>query len=104
MKRFADLGIAQDDGKMYDCRSVSVAEIVNSEIEVIDFALGVTTKYGDGRAVVHFRHASTGEDGKFFTACRCLLRALGQVHEADLPFLTTIKCNKYGRARRYYFC
>lgn len=37
-KRFSELGIKQqDDRKIFNCQQVSITDVLNSEIEVIDF-------------------------------------------------------------------
>lgn len=47
-KRFSELGIKQqDDRKIFNCPQVSVTDILNSEIEVIDYLPDVKTKHGE---------------------------------------------------------
>lgn len=50
-KRFSELGIKQqDDRKIFNCQQVSITDVLNSEIEVIDFIPENTTR---GRSVSH---------------------------------------------------
>lgn len=49
-KRFSELGIKQqDDRKIFNCQQVSITDVLNSEIEVIDFIPGMKTQHGEGR-------------------------------------------------------
>lgn len=60
-KRFSELGITvQDDRNIFNCQQVSITDILNSEIEVIDFLPSVTTQHGEGRYLVHFRIVEGG--------------------------------------------
>lgn len=46
-KRFSELGIKQqDDRKIFNCQQVSITDVLNSEIEVIDFIPGMKTQHG----------------------------------------------------------
>ena len=45
-KRFSELGVTVDDGrKIFNCQQVSITDILNSEIEVLDFLPDVKTKH-----------------------------------------------------------
>lgn len=103
-KRFSELGITVDDGrKIFDCQQVSITDILNSEIEVIEALPEVKTKHGEGRCLVHFKITDTGEEGKFFTNSASLKSALSQVKEEDYPFITVIKATKCGKGKIYRF-
>lgn len=103
-RRFAELGIKVDDGrKMFDCPQVSITDILNTEIEITDYAPGVTTKHGEGRYVVRFADTATGEEGKFFTNAAPLKNALDKVQKEDFPFLTVIRAAKCGDGKTYRF-
>lgn len=55
-KRFSELGIKQQDSrKIFNCQQVSITDILNYEIEVIDFLPDVKTQHGEGRYLVHYR-------------------------------------------------
>lgn len=46
-KRFSELGIKQqDDRKIFNCQQVSITDVLNSEIEVIDFIPGMKHNTG----------------------------------------------------------
>lgn len=52
-KRFSELGIKQqDDRKIFNCQQVSITDVLNSEIEVIDFIPGMKTQHGEGRYLI----------------------------------------------------
>lgn len=103
-RRFSELGVIVDNGlKIFNCQQVSITDILNSEIEVIDFVSDVKTKHGEGRCLVHFRMIDGSEEGKFFTNSQSLKNALSQVKEEDFPFLTVIKALKCGKGKIYQF-
>ncbi len=104
MKRFSELGIKQqDDKKIFNCPQVSVTDILNSEIEVIDFLPDVKTKHGEGRYLIHYRTVEDGEEGKFFTNSSSLKSVIDQIAKEDFPFITIIKAIKCGNGKIYQF-
>lgn len=104
LKRFSDLGITQqDDRKIFNCHQVSIEDILNIEIEVMDFVQDMKTKHGDGRCLIHYVEHESREEGKFFTNSVSLKSALLQVTDEDLPFITTIKATKCGIGKIYQF-
>jgi len=103
-KRFSELGIKQQDSrKIFNCQQVSITDILNYEIEVIDFLPDVKTQHGEGRYLVHYRMEDGGEEGKFFTNSQALKSCLDQVREEDFPFITVIKATKCGKGKIYQF-
>lgn len=61
MKRFSDLGVTVDAGNnIFQVQQVSITDILNSEIEVLDFESGVRTQHGENRYVVKIK--SDGKD------------------------------------------
>lgn len=102
-KRFSDLGVTVDnERKIFNCQQVSITDILNSEILVIEHLANVKTKHGDGRDLVHFQSVD-GVEGKFFTNSQSLKSALAQVKEQDFPFLTTIRATRCGNGKIYRF-
>lgn len=103
-KRFADLGIQIDDErKIFNCEQVSITDILNTEIEVIDFLPSVKTKHGEGRYLVHFKRTDANIEGKFFTNATSLKAVLDKVQREDFPFVTTIRAQKCGNGKLYQF-
>lgn len=103
-KRFSELGITQqEDKKIFNCRQVSIEDILNVEIEVIDFISDVKTQHGEGRSLIHYQTSDEREEGKFFTNSASLKSALLQVASDDLPFITTIRATKCGKGKIYQF-
>lgn len=48
MRRFSELGIKQvDDKKIFNCQQVSISDVINCEIEVLDFIPNMKTTHGD---------------------------------------------------------
>ena len=103
MKKFSDMGIVVKGGNMFDVEKVSINDILNCEIEVLDFHSGVKTKNGDDRYVVKIKHED--KECKFFTNCSRIKDALLLISKEDFPFLTIIKQRKLGsgNGRIYYF-
>lgn len=102
MARFSDLGIAPvEDKKIFNCQQVSISEIINCEIEVLDFIANVKTSHGEGRYLVRF--LQDGSEGKFFTNSSAIKSALDQIPKDKFPFTTVIKCTKMGNGKMYQF-
>ena len=87
MRRFSELGIKQvDDKKIFNCQQVSISDVINCEIEVLDF--------------VKFRQ--DGQEGKFFTNSSAIKSVLDQIPKDEFPFLTTIRSTKLGSSGKMY--
>lgn len=100
MKRFSDLNIEMpEDRRIFECPQVSITEVINCEIEVMEYLPEVKTRHGDGRYLVHFKR--DGMEAKFFTNSRNIKSTLEAVDKTDYPFLTTIKCIKVGSSTIY---
>lgn len=104
MKRFSELGVKMpEQDKVFNVQQVSITDIINTEIEVIDYIPDVKTKHGDGRCLIRFRYPETGNEAKFFTASANIKIALEQISKEDFPFSTIIKAVKLGNSKTYQF-
>ena len=104
MNKFADFGINTLENKnIFPVPVISIEEITNCEIEVMDFEAGVNTKHGSDRYVVKVRHE--GVERKFFTNATPIKEALTKVSKENFPFLTTIKQQRFGSGsgKTFYF-
>ena len=102
MKRFSDLNIdLSEDSRIFECPQVSITEVINCEIEVMEYLPDVKTRHGEGRYLVHFKR--DGRESKFFTNSRNIKSTLEAVGKEDYPFTTTIKCTKIGNSTIYKF-
>jgi len=104
MKRFADFGINTLENKnIFQVPQISIEEIINSEIEVLDYEAGITTEHGDDRYILKIKIG--GEEKKFFTTASPIKEALRQIPKDDYPFQTIIKARKFGTGNKktYYF-
>jgi hypothetical protein len=102
MKKFCDMGIKPvDDRKIFNCNQVSITDVVNCEIEILDYIPNVKTQHGDGRYLIHYRYG--GVEGKFFSNSTNIKSALDQISKEDFPFSTTIRCAKCGNGKIYQF-
>lgn len=104
MKKFSDFGInTLSDKHIFPVPVVSISDLVNCEIEVIDFEADVKTRHGDGRYVVKVKHENT--ECKFFTNATPIKEALDRVPKTDFPFSTIIKQQRFGSGsgKTFYF-
>lgn len=104
MKKFSDLGINTLDNKVvFTVPKISISEVLNCEIEVLDYEAGVKTAHGPDRYVVKIK--ADGVESKFFTNATPIKEALDKINKTDFPFLTTIKQQKFGSGsgKTFYF-
>lgn len=104
MKRFSDLGVKVESGNnIFPVEQVSITDILNSEIEVLEYESGVKTQHGDDRYVVRIK--VDGRECKFFTNSSPIKEALDKISSTDFPFLATIRARKLGtgNSKMYYF-
>lgn len=83
---FADIGIngrieTKDGKKFFDTVRVSISDILNLPITVIDFESGIDTKHGAGRYVVRIK--SGGVEKKFMTNSFTLKSMLDQARRQE---------------------
>lgn len=95
MKKFSEMGIKLNEEKnIFPVQQISITDVTNCEIEILDFATAVKTKFGEDRYVVRIRIEN--EERKFFTNASPIKEALDKVDKADFPFTTIIKPIKFG--------
>lgn len=93
MTQFADIGfIYQRDGKKdFSASKISLRDIVNEQVTIIDFETDIKTREGENRYVVLLNLPNHGER-KFFTNNDKMKKALDMARDKNmLPFETTIK-------------
>lgn len=104
MKRFSDFGIQTlEDKNIFAVPIISIEEVTNCEIEVIDFEANVKTRHGDGRCIVKILFE--GIERKFFTNAAPIKEALNKIPKASFPFTATIKQQRFGSGsgKTFYF-
>lgn len=104
MKKFSELGVnVIDNHNVFPVPKVSITDVLNCEIEVLDFESGVKTQHGEDRYVVKVKQ--DGVECKFFTNSTPIKEALNQISKEEFPFTTTIKVQKFGTGsgKTYYF-
>jgi hypothetical protein len=102
MKKFSELGVKQEDErKLFNCQQVSITDIVNCEVEILDYIPNIKTKHGDGRYLIRYR--KDGAEGKFFSNSTNIKNAIDQISKEDFPFTTTIKATKCGNGKIFQF-
>lgn len=104
MRRFSDLGVSVEAGNnIFPVQQISITDILNSEIEVLDYEAGVKTQHGENRYVVKIK--VDGRECKFFTNSSPIKEALNKIPCSEFPFITTIRAKKLGvgNSKMYYF-
>lgn len=104
MKRFSDLGVkALEDKNIFNVPVISVQDVINVEIEVLDFEANVKTAHGDGRYILKVKHE--GRECKFFTNAAPIKQAIDKINKSDMPFKTIIKQQRFGSGsgKTFYF-
>jgi len=104
MKKFSDFGIKTNEDKtIFAVPTISIEEVTNCEIEVIDFEANVKTRHGDGRVILKVKYE--GIERKFFTNATPIKEALQKIDKQDFPFVTTIKQQRFGSGsgKTFYF-
>lgn len=104
MKKFSDFGIEIDIGQnIFPVQQISITDILNCEIEVLDYEAGVKTQHGDNRYVVKIKHEGT--ECKFFTNSTPIKEALRKIPKNEFPFTATVRVRKLGTgsSKIYYF-
>lgn len=104
MKKFSDFGInTLQNRNVFAVPVISIEEVTNCEIEVLDFEANITTKYGPGRYIVKIMFE--GVERKFFTNAVPIKEALDQVSKEKFPFSTIIKQQRFGAGsgKTFYF-
>ncbi len=109
MKKFSELGIAytpEDGKKRFPGKAVRLSAIVNKEIEIHDYEKDVKTSQGEGRYIVSFKDAKTGEWAKFFTASEEMKQLVDKASDIEdsFPFSTVIESEVFdGNKVKYRF-
>ena len=100
MKKFSDLNIKISQPTIFEAQQITIVEILNEEIEVLDFQKNVTTSYGEGRYIILIR--KQGKQFKFFTDAKRIKEQLDQVNKEDLPFIAKISVQRFGDKKKTY--
>ena len=103
MKNFSEFSVVPlEEAKIFHVQQISITDILNITIEVLDYENGITTEYGDDRYIIKCR--VDGVEKKFFTTAAPIKNALKQIPESGFPFTTIIKKESYGGSRgTFYF-
>jgi len=100
MKKFSDLNVKIESKNIFDVPQISIEDIINKEIEVLDFQGNITTRHGDGRYVLKI--LTDDHECKFFTNAEPIKKALDQVEKTDFPFQTIIVARRYGGGKKSF--
>jgi hypothetical protein len=113
---FADLGIkvaevTEKDGKRYfHVNSVSISDILNIPIEILDFEDGLKINGKDGRCVVEFIQDGENEKKKFITSSLIIRDQLEKARGLEkknkkvlFPIKTAIRRKSLGEGKSTYY-
>ncbi len=104
MKKFSELGVKPiEDKTIFMVPKVSITDILNCKIEILDYIGGINTSQGANRYIVKVRHE--GKEYKFFTDSKRIKSILDQIPKEEFPFTTTIKQQRFetGGAKTFEF-
>lgn len=104
MKRFSDFNINTLENKhIFAVQVISIEELTNCEVEILDYEANVKTRHGEGRYIVKVNFE--GVERKFFTNATPIKEALEQIPKNEFPFTTTIKQQRFGSGsgKTFYF-
>lgn len=79
--------------RRFHCRTVSLRDLVDKKIFVLGYADEVTTRFGDGRTVVHCKYDLADEESfKFITASSEIAEIMRDIDQLDaFPRSVTVK-------------
>lgn len=100
MKTFSELNINLPKSQIFEVPQTTIDEILNENIEVLDFQLDVDTRFGPGRSVVLIQKDE--KQMKFFTDSKRIKSQLDQVNKEDLPFEAKITVLRFGERKKSY--
>lgn len=105
MRSFKDLKVTYKPAngqKYFPGDTISIRDLVNLQIIVHDFQLGVKTREGEDRCVVSIEMG--GQMKKFITNSEEMKNVLSQISEMEdgFPFETTIKAMAFGNGKTKY--
>lgn len=106
MKKFAEFGIDPlADKNLFPVSKVSIEDVIDKQIEVLDFVANIRTEHGDGRYILKIRcdEVNGGKECKFFTTSSAIRESLDKIGKEGLPFETTIRMRRDGKWKTYYF-
>ncbi|SFL09693.1 hypothetical protein SAMN05216364_1005108 [Porphyromonadaceae bacterium KHP3R9] len=102
MKKFSDFNIEPlDEKRIFAVPVISIEELINCEIVVLDYETNITTIHGPNRYIVKIEHE--GIEKKFFTNADSIKETLDKIDKKDFPFTTMIKARRFGGAKKTFY-
>lgn len=100
MKKFSELGVKiESDRTIFECKQISINDILNCEIVIKEYLKDLKTKHGENRYLVNIEFE--GPDAKFFSNSKHIKDTLDAIPKESFPFSTTIKSVSCGVSRFY---
>jgi len=100
MKEFSDLNIQIEQTKIFEVPQVTIDEILNERVAVLDFQLDVETRFGGGRSVILLKKGE--KEVKLFTDSKRIKTQLEKVDRNDLPFMAKVTVLRFGEKKKSY--
>ena len=95
------MNIQVSQPNIFQAQQVTITEILNQEVQVIDFQTSVKTSYGPDRYIILIE--LDGKRMKFFTDSKRMKEQLDQINKEDFPFLAKISILKFGEKKKTYY-
>lgn len=106
MAKFNELGLKyqpKDGKKRFNCNHMSLGQIANRPIEILDYEKDIKTQFGDSRYVVLFHFVGEVTEYKFYTDSEEMKSLLDQMESKKaFPVETTIQQQSGTGALRIY--
>jgi hypothetical protein len=100
MKKFSELGVKiESDRTIFECKQISITDILNCEIVINDYLKDIKTKHGENRYLVHIIYE--GAEAKFFSNSTHIKNTLDAIPKSEYPFTTIIKTFVCGMNKYY---
>ena len=87
--RWQDLNIPTPERKNFIGEKISIAKIINKEVEITAFKIEVSKKYEGGRCLtLQLKYA--GENRVLFTGAQFLIKQIEKVQQNQLPIIAKV--------------
>ncbi|WP_286532975.1 hypothetical protein [Duncaniella freteri] len=85
MAKFSELGLKytpKDGKKRFNCQHMTLGQIANRPIEILEFETDIKTRWGESRYLVLFHFVGESTEYKFYTDSEEMKSLLDQMKES----------------------
>lgn len=102
MKRFSELNVVlQDEPVIYECPVLRINNILNCEIQILEYIKNINTEHGGDRYLI--KGIKDNKEFKLFTNSVRIKKTLDAISPSDFPFTTTLRSKTLGKTEIYVF-